>query len=357
MPVSSTHHKYSPSSIWNRLVSPCFVNKPAGEAAKRGTAQHSAVETGVDAALTDDELIAVDKVRKFLLPLEQHPDTTIRKELKLRVHTPEGELLTEGTCDYVATSARLVTLVDFKFGRQTQAPTEHNPQAWCHVVAAFQKWKKAETVRFVFVYAYLDEIDIHEWHREEYPDLLQRLEDGIEHIKAGEREHAETGAVWPDMAVCDYCLRLSTCPAHLPKADMVLADKKPVGFDPGRLAELTDPQSMGELMDAIRWVERDFAPAVKKHCLEQHHGGNTPSGYIPANGSSPRKIEDVVAAWSVVKELGVSLETFLSAASMTGGGLSRKLKGKEGEKVVDALVDHCLVADRSDFTYLRRRKG
>lgn len=155
------HHEFSPSRLARMrncpgsyaLTKTYNIPEPPSEDAEEGHELHSAIELG---KLPEDqeqaELVSrcVTVYKEILASIGQ--ESKLYHEQLVQVLDTDGTVLTEGTADVVIedTELEMVTVIDWKFGRNPVSPAGFNLQTMAYGYGAAQKrgWHKCRCIIF-----------------------------------------------------------------------------------------------------------------------------------------------------------------------------------------------------------------
>lgn len=141
------HHVYSPSRLPRIKMCPGSVHLeqliPVPEQtpeASEGTMLHKAVETGNLDGLTAEQETAVTFCTDFRASIIREGDE-VHHELKVDIRDEHGELLTDGTIDFLAVHQDGTgDIADWKFGRNAVTDPGRNYQMAAYSLGAMQKF-------------------------------------------------------------------------------------------------------------------------------------------------------------------------------------------------------------------------
>lgn len=353
--MTTLHAKHSPSSLGYKEICPGWENAGGSNAAAdEGTLMHEAAETGNLSQLSPEQQHQVAECLEYLRDLEAAADEVF-KERRMDVAG-----ITFGTADRVIHNrkARIIHIVDFKFGRQPVADAHDNLQGWCYAVAAFYEFD-VDHVMVHFVIPRLDTVTRHSFSREhDYDRMVTRIATVI--ARAEESGHELN----PDPKVCQYCANKGRCPALAAKALMIPKGNRwdlPANLDPGAI---TAPDQMARVLEVVPAIEA-WASAIKQSALEMVRNGQEIPGYALRSRSGRRVIKDLLPAWAIInQEFGVTLEEFLPACSVKitdveAAVKSRAPRGKGAEtlrKLNVKFAEEGIVTTTPEVEYLAKQK-
>ena len=220
MSADRLHHPRSPSSLPYLAQCPKFKNRQStNAAATRGTLQHSAVETGADhAVLTDAHALAALDCKAYCMNLAaQYPGCKILQEVYLPIDNASVEVTaparlaevvntdpdtglesvgfrwqddftatfqgsTGGYADFCLVSAdeTVGVVIDFKFGDWPVDDAEDNEQGMAYLLGLLKQFPKLQKVSVRFLMPHLDFISEHTFVRDQFKDLLFRVQHTIQ---------------------------------------------------------------------------------------------------------------------------------------------------------------------------------
>lgn len=142
----SDHHPFSPSALFRLDACPGSYQlcrdlpEVTGDDADRGTAMHNYIaEPSARHSLSDADRAICDRViDMFVRPFEGKAD--IFKEYQVAIEDETGEVLTEGTADFVAIAGNVACLNDWKFGAIQVEDAEINIQMQGYAVGVMQMY-------------------------------------------------------------------------------------------------------------------------------------------------------------------------------------------------------------------------
>lgn len=230
-----THHKFSPSTLGNREVCPCWDSRTADNARSiAGTIAHKATETETDDnRLSDDDAVAVAECldfvenRRQILIRESQQDkdrpegTPLCWELK-EVYLPiddctleDGTLhTTAGFTDHLLLNWRqtYAELIDWKFGYWKVEDADTNPQGISYVLGVFKKFPLVQEVRVWFKQPLLDHMSTAVFKRDQIPALYLRIKTIVERAEKAHRGTGDWDMANPTVPGCLFCANLARCP-------------------------------------------------------------------------------------------------------------------------------------------------
>ena len=308
------HHPHSPSSLQSSEACAHFKNRQTdSEAARAGTLQHKAAETG-DLSILDDpaQIAAVNRAlhveKKWIdaltVTLEQEengvtvansfaPDVVREKYLPVdATHIELDEIgfcgptkwkgITGGYPDTVLVQERTrqAVVLDWKFGRQFVTPTIDNMQGRAYAAGVFEAYPKVDTVVVVFYHPHLEVDDdgevlakpeyTHEFTRAERDFIELQCRTFVARKKLAKKEGLNRSTVpqIPKTELCLWCDNVAECKPL--GALMVLGASKhkeisvPDVFNP---TELTKPEDYAEAYRFANQFEA-VAKAIKRRVTD-----------------------------------------------------------------------------------------
>lgn len=241
-PVERFHHPYSPSTLQNLEVCPCYVGKQSEKVHVRtaaGTRAHDVVETGKDdAKLGDDDALAaaecldfVESRRQLLVSQSekayetaQHlaaPDPEKFAILELKeTYLPvddlkfdDADFTTAGYADRILVShdKTYAEVFDWKFGFWEVEDAANNLQGIAYVLGVFKMFPTVQVVRLFFKQPHLELTSQALFTREQIPALYLR----VQVVVAKARESRKSGTfetARPHVPVCNFCAHIGRCP-------------------------------------------------------------------------------------------------------------------------------------------------
>lgn len=332
------HAKHSPSSWKNKLICPGWRGMPGGDAAKRGSLGHKAVEEnnpdlcGEDAELRAAVIKVLDFKRGFLKKFESLVPadvTTILREEKLQILDQFGYF------DEVWFRGSQAVMLDYKFA--VNEYTADSPQFWGYCIGLWDKHPQLQQIRVVVLLPFRDEIDEEVFDRATHYEKF--VVTGKSIIVNAENDDPAT---YKTNAGCAYCKRAGQCPKltqiAISVANEIYPDKValPAVLDP---VLIKDARTMGKVLalskmlgdDKTGWCAR-VAARAKEMALDE---GIVPEGYKLQQAAAPRRVTNVRAAYEAVKDK-VGLDEFLGITAIKIGDLETVFsevapKGEKGK--------------------------
>lgn len=207
--VAKRHHPLSPSRLGRAILCPGSVRMArlapeteSSEEADMGTRLHVAMAGG-NAALSDEEKELLTLCQLFAAEVTPEGATVLQEhELALVGH--DGQVLTEGTADYVAMTDTAAVVIDWKFGYQEIPEVSAAAQVAAYAAMVSQKYGLPTK-------AYLYQPRLNQRYHLEEPPCVEQVQGDIQSIASG----AEFGPVElvPSPEACQYCPALRFCPA------------------------------------------------------------------------------------------------------------------------------------------------
>lgn len=256
------HHAYSPSTLGNREVCPCYEGQQSATPHERttaGTRAHNVVETGEDDnKLGDDDAIAAAECLDFVNQRRQlmedardqaidgymrvhdgsPPEVLDLKEIYLPIddksfletrtvkkedETGKGIFVQEQRA-FQATTAGYVDrvlidhtrtyaeLLDWKFGLWPVDGADTNPQGIAYVLGLFKMYPTLERVRVFFKQPHLELTSEAEFTRAQIPELYLRIKTIVARAMAA-RAADDFATANPTVPACNFCANIGRCPA------------------------------------------------------------------------------------------------------------------------------------------------
>jgi len=361
------HSRNSPSKLKNKELCASYESDETREVhavTLRGTAMHEALDSGDTSNL--------DEIEKELTALcDEHMAEDAAwaelslKEVRLKTHEPSCE----GTVDRIflgpkggpLTEARVR---DYKMGWNPVDNPLHNPQAIAYTIGAFLKWPTLQEVNFQFLHARLNLIEDHTFTRADLPGLMLRVSTIVQRVEqlAGKEYNVVESN-------CLYCGNKATC-APLLKKTLTLAsavtpaEQLPLPADL-KLDVINDPRDMAKLLNAASVLE-DLIKQVRTMAFNMRmESGVEIPGYDLIERQAKREIQNPLAAWEVVKPLGVTQNQFLLACKVKITELAEAIRSQTPEgttkdafekEVTDALIDAGALTRGASFHVLQKSR-
>ena len=358
--MPNEHADISPSSLNYRAQCRQWQNRVQTDTrhADEGTLLHSALETDNPDALDGEQLAVYDSVQNFLRPLQ---DGALRVLREIRLAIKLGRHETFGTCDrFVERPGGLAHLIDFKFGRNAVPEANATLQALAYAVGAFDTYPGVNRIQAWLLSPRRDEassVILDRVNLEAYRTKLTKLFDEL-----------TVDAPPTPCDACQYCGKLSTCPAVV-KTALVVGSKYEPEAVAAQLNTTAHPSAMTtEQLDSFalplarvleRWVD-----SVKAELLTRAIAGAPLEHHVIATRTASTSIEDATAAHKVASDMGVPHESFLDAVSVSLSKLRTVVRAaaKRGQK--DAAEGELLrrlsaaglkIDAEKKITYLRKK--
>jgi hypothetical protein len=263
------HHPFSPSTLANLEVCPCFGSQQAVTPHERtiaGTRAHNVVESGRDDARLDDKdavaaadcIDFVDRRRQLMeenrlrevarvcdalaREFDDHPDSCAfeaesnvpkiieLKEVYLAVDDKEFEEMvqvgtartrsivkstTAGWVDRVLINhdRTYAEIVDYKFGYWRVAEAKDNPQGIAYLLGIFREYPTVDSVRVFFKQPHLDLLSEALFTRDQIPALYLRIQTIVARARAARAQInlGDWSSAKPHVPVCNFCKNLGRC--------------------------------------------------------------------------------------------------------------------------------------------------
>jgi hypothetical protein len=344
------HHPFSPSTLQNREVCPCYESKQSAVLHERtiaGTKAHDAIEEEEDDnELSDEDAVAaaecldfVDSRRRLMeaTHLEQlralqaaAPDATTLvfteveelKELYLPIDDEKFEdgatSTTAGYFDRLLMSPdrKYVEAFDWKFGKWEVTEAKDNLQGWAYVLGIFRKWPTVEKVRFFFKQPHLDLLSDAIFDRSQIPDMYLRIQvvvararKGTSEAKAGNFEMAR-----PHVPVCNFCANIGNCEKVLEFACRTGKKFHPLGLpDDISPTVVKDPANTKVAMDLVA-VLKVWCAAFRRQVTDRILRGEAP---LPEGQKIQEMQKRKVTSWELVKQIALKYMTPLEYEQTT----------------------------------------
>lgn len=323
-----------------------------------GTAMHEAMESGKSdhLELNDQECVAL--CEEFLTSLQEvRPNALIQQEVQLETNFPD----IYGTCDWLLVDGSQAILVDFKFGYNLVSEPDENPQAVAYSLGIFLRESQVQTVDFYFLIPRCDAVLHHQFKRSDVPWMQLRLET----IRA--RVYAEQKDYNPQPGLCEYCGFRAKCPALLnkvlPLARKYQGDHYELPVEVHSSA-ITDPADMSKALRLAHLMDK-WADSVKRHALAMRlEQGIEIPGFELAERAGKRTVTDLLAAWEITQEAGVTLDAFLTACDVSITKLQEVYADKAPPRkkkawkqiLADRLTDREAITAGAPIRYLKTTK-
>jgi hypothetical protein len=243
-PATRGHHQFGPSRL--NYIDPEVGGCPGhlnrsgtSAAAAEGSELHDVVEKVVREYVRqprpgvslidfathrrtwDDE---IDEVLRFVFATVSpmlSPGVRVYLECKAQLRRDDGSEINYGYLDlflvYPNNSARLV---DYKFGMLPVHSAEENRQGWAYAAAMFQR-HAVHAIEVVFIQPRLKSVSRHIFARGQAAGMITHIDRVIQQaretgLQATVDPSGAVGSMNPG-AACEYCDRVSGCPAYLRK--------------------------------------------------------------------------------------------------------------------------------------------
>lgn len=320
------HHPFSPSSLQALEACPNYQSRDSdNEAARIGTLQHAAAETGQDNNELSDEQAAnsaaamefvaqhkklleeertsvVERLSVKLAGDDSHPDShwgdaeaqipqvTDLREVCLSV---DDENTTAGTADRILISAdgKHAILVDYKFGKFPVECASNNRQSDAYSCGVFHTYPTVEQVQVFFFQPAIKSVNKAVWTRKDTPELLLRIKTIVARAKAA-RAAGDFLSARPTTPVCLFCKNLAVCPAVAQKVISVAKKFAPLlvpsDLTPTRISEPAEAACGLRLATLVEAWAKAFKNLATDRVLR---GGPLPNGY-ELTSRSTREIVD-----------------------------------------------------------------
>lgn len=238
------HHPYSPSTLANLEVCPCYLGKQDAPhiRAIMGTKAHKAAETGMDDhELSDEDAAAAAECMDFAEQrrrlMQAQADAHYRaaqadatkpldskkyrikefKESYLPVDDIEfADGVKHTTAGYVdlcimSYDQTYAELIDYKFGLWPVEDARYNLQGLAYVLGLFKKYKSLKAVRLFFKQPLIGSISDWEVKREDIPAIYLRIQTVVARAREA-RINKDFSTANPTVPVCNFCANIGICP-------------------------------------------------------------------------------------------------------------------------------------------------
>ena len=352
------HAPLSPSKLASVERCPGFQSDPDAEphpVTLRGTAMHEATETGETTNLSATEEELVGMCRAFTEHLQEgKPNAIVQQEVRLETHL--GDIW--GYCDWLLVEGRRGILCDFKYGFKVVEEPQDNPQAVAYTVGLFLREPQIEEVDFYFLIPRCDAVLHHTFTRADLPWMMLRLETIRARWLDPQKVHN------PQPGLCEYCGFRARCPAllnkALPLAVKYQGDHFPLPVE-AHSSAITDPADMAKALRLANLLDK-WADSVKRHALAMRlEQGIEIPGFELAERAGRRSVTNLLAAWDIAQDAGVSLDDFLSACDVHVGKLEDiyaakappRRKAEWKRLLADRLTDREAITCGAPVRYLK----
>jgi len=316
------HPTASPSSLPGKKLCPCYVSGPAGEAAHRGTLQHSALEELFAAdefqgsptwdLLTEEEQgfvnYALDVYKTY---------TGQSREVEVPLNLVEDfEELTYGTADVIYLDGPRVNVFDYKSGRKR----DYSAQVDCYARMAMQKYG-VTLAQVWLVYGRLGKYErrVVSYEETDYiVDLIGSITDELSHANPCQ--------------YCDWCERRDECPALLNTAVTVANGyQDALNFSDWHPSQMDNPVQVAMGLHLASILEK-WAKSMKHHGETKIRKGMRVPGWGMVQKTGNRrwiKEADANTIWAASK---LPAEEFLPACKVTLGPIEKAIAASLGYK-------------------------
>lgn len=237
----------------------------------------------------------------------------IEQQFTLGDYVPEGF----GTSDAVIVTDKVLTVIDFKYGKGVPVDADHNPQLMLYALGSYlalSSWNEFTDVRMIIFQPRIGNITDFSMSVEELLDWAEN----VLKIKAQLAREGKGEFVVGDH--CKFCRAGAVCKARMESIFPVMEHDQV-------LAPVLKDEEIPELLsqfDAVRsWMDavEDYAQAKAIN-----EGYNWP-GYKLVEARTVRKIPDQLKAMHRLQEAGFSKDEFTNV-KLKGIGELEKLVGK-----------------------------
>lgn len=395
MSTERPHHPFSPSTLQAREASPCWTpTNEENEAAKAGTKQHDAFASGDLSGLADEQAEMVQQCLNYFDRIR----ATRRRQCEVdeqciylsEVYLPvdddlvfnsatqkEIQSTTAGYIDsaIVSGNKKHADLIDLKFGLWEVEPAETNLQGIAYLLGLALKYPTLESVTVHFLQPYLDSVDVHIFHKKDFPALYLRVKQTVLRAIAWQEDHEQAKYLgdlsevewFPTNSTCRFCARLGRCGAAMRLAHHISDKYQPIPL-PKQLDPLmvADPKHASEIMKLADLMVL-WGAAVRREVTEEAIRSETaPDGYRFVSNSGQPKILNAKQVLEIAeKQFGVTPEQAAEATSITLGPLEaavekntpRGQKSAESKRFREVLEEARAVAKGRPFTYIQQIKN
>ena len=298
-----SHHKYGPSKLGAWEICPRYDRKETksdNNAAGEGSQLHTAVETGDDSELDNEEQAQVAMLGRAyfdMLLVRAGEGAVAYREERIEV---EG--LTYGYFDYAVVNKdeTEADVADFKAVRKD---TDHELQLVTYVVGLFEKYATLRLVRaHVVAPRKKDAYETITYTRSQLPELYARIRKVI-----ANRENPFSPACRDDAELCETCQNIGTCPAVREVALATIPFNKPATLD---ATTVTDPNEAGKLRELLGMLEAWASDGIST-LNQRSREGLEITGYNKVTRQGSQRITSMQDAIDILSCMGYTPDDFL----------------------------------------------
>jgi hypothetical protein len=338
------HHKHSPSTLPAKAICPCYESRDeAGDAAGRGTLQHSAADAdlrGEDREpLPEEDEKMVSWYVNLLRTAYMGGDYTCHIERIMTLFDDDFNELSYGWADFIAVSENHVHILDYKSGRERN----YTEQMDCYARMAMQNFDRS-TATVHICYGRTEWVESRDvrWQDTDYiEELLVKLNAGGDNPQVP----------------CDYCgwCKHHPCSSVCQEAEAVChgyQPENPLVLSSWHASQITDPAEMAVAKQAAAVVKK-WAESVDYHALQLAATGVEIPGYR-ISSKQTRSCNDIAAAYEAS---GLEALDFLACCSLNVGKLEKAIAARMGAKTVNKKVKEEIDATVGEYIESKTSKG
>lgn len=318
------HTQFPPSSLDALVKCPFYKSGPTGDAAQKGTDQHTYAE-----ALLRDDRVAIesaavklaaedrDNVQWYADLVRAQASGKLEIEQTLELMGPNFDVITFGTIDAAAGPE----IWDYKSDREER---DHKYQMAAYALIWIRQ-KSLPQVTAHICYGKFKKVVSHTFTEAEAWDMIETV---LAIFHNPERREMPN-------EYCGWCKHILTCPAMQRHVDVVAAHYAPEDADKIKCwdpAEVMDPSVVGRMMVIARIVG-PWAESVEKHAKMMLEAGHQIAGWSILERAGARQITDITKAFALS---GLSEAAFMKACSVKVGELEEVYAAEKGVKKVAA---------------------
>lgn len=354
--MNSKHHPYSPSRLETLEKCPgaFTASAPFGdeenEASKEGQFLHSIMAEEIkEYNLTSEQAEQVQKCKEMIQEqLEQlgwDGKCKEYKEIKVSIINNDGELLTEGTADYIAIYKNKALIIDWKFG-YVPVSGIRNIQLMTYATGIFDKYPHINNIKACIFQPRLNSFTYDNFNRTEHYNLmLEKIDTIIKRTKTKQFTF-KTGSH------CKYCKAYgkTTCPASCHEIDKVKnTNLENISELPDEL--LTKLYEQSKMVSSnIKKIDNEF----KKRVTEK----GSMCGYKTKLKDGQRKVTKLTDLYDfMINEKHIDHNSFMEKASISVGFIEgilwESIKNKKelkGENMTQKLAKQQAKEILEEFT-------
>jgi hypothetical protein len=318
------HLQFPPSSLDALVKCPFYKSGPSGEAAQKGTDQHTYAE-----ALLRKDAKAIEESSKKLTAddrdncqwyadyVNANASGELEIEQSLELIGKNFEPITFGTIDTAASSE----IWDYKSDREERV---HFYQMAAYALMQMQH-KKLPQVTAHICYGKLRKVVSLTFTEAEAWSAIEKVLAIYHNPDRSEMPNE----------YCGWCSKILTCPAMQRHVDVVAARYAPEDSDKIQCwnpSEVSDPRTVGRMLTIARIVG-PWANAVEEHAKIMLKGNNDIPGWTIMERQGARKITDITKAFALT---GLSEAAFLKCCNVKVGELEEVYAAEKGVKKAEA---------------------